>query len=168
MVKIINNIDMEKLEQTSKKVHENGGHFGSEKHIKGEFHFEGSPMFTAELSSEKAKFILGADEPGVLGGQGTHATPLNYLMMGVMSCFASTVAIQAAKRGVRLNKLNFTGHLYYDIGPVVEDSNFPIIKSIKIDVESDEDIRDILIASRKACPALYAMINPIPTEIAQI
>ncbi len=164
----INNIDMIELEKTKNKIKSNGGHFYVEKHIDGEFHMEGSPMFTAELGSEKAKFTLGADEPGILGGQGVHATPLNYLMMGVMSCFASTVAIQAAKKGMILKKLKFKGHLYYDIGPVVVESGFPIIKSLKIDVESDQDIKEVLELSKKACPALYAIVNPIHTEISQI
>lgn len=164
----MNNINMEILDETAKKITEQKGHFMAEKHINGEFHFDGSPMFTAELMSEKAKFTFGADEPGVLGGRGIQATPLNYLMMGVMSCFASTVAIQAAKKGVELKELKFTGHLYYDIGPVVISSDFPIIKSLKIDVKADRDIKEILELSRKACPALYAIEHPITSEITQI
>ncbi len=168
MVNRVDNIDLIELDKTENKIKSNEGHLLVEKHIDGEFNLSGSPMFTAELSSEKAKFILGADEPGILGGQGVHATPLNYLMMGVMSCFASTVAIQAAKRGIVLNKLKFKGHLYYDIGPVVVESDFPIIKSLKIEVESDHDIKEVLEHSIKACPALYAIMHPIPTEIYQI
>ena len=168
MADIIDNINMVELEKTENKIKSSGGHLFVEKHINGEFNLSGSPMFTAELGSEKAKFILGADEPGILGGQGVHATPLNYLMMGVMSCFASTVAIQAAKRGIVLKKLKFKGHLYYDIGPVVVESDFPIIKSLKIEVEADQDIKVVLEHSKKACPALYAIMNPIPTEISQL
>jgi uncharacterized OsmC-like protein len=168
MTERVNNINMEVLTETGKKIREGKGHFNAEKHIIGEFHFDQSPMFTAELKSENAAFILGADEPGVLGGRGVHPTPLNYLMMGVMSCYASTVAIQAAKKGVKLGKLKFTGHLYYDIGPVVEDVDFPIIKALNIDVESDKNIKEILKLSEKACPALYAIRNPISTEIKQI
>ena len=164
----INNVDMQVLKTSQEKSLKQNGHFEVEKHIDGVFHMEGSPMFTAELMSERAKFTMGADEPGVLGGMGVHATPLNYLMFGVMSCFASTVAIQAAKKGITLKKLNIKGHLYYDIGPVVTDSDFPIIKSLKLDVESDKDLTEVLKISRKVCPALYAIANPIPTEIAQI
>ncbi|MCL4452990.1 MAG: OsmC family protein [Candidatus Thermoplasmatota archaeon] len=164
----INNIDMERLNNTDEKIRKNGGHFTAEKHIAGEFHFDGSPMFTADLKSEMATFTMGADEPGVLGGMGIQPTPLNYLMMGVMSCYASTVAIQAAKKGIKLLKLKFTGHLYYDIGPVVEESDFPIIKALNIDVEADKDIGEVLKLSEKACPALYAIRNPIQTEIKQI
>lgn len=168
MEELVNNINMTELNKTENKIKSSGGHLYVEKHINGEFNFNGSPMFKAELGSEKAKFILGADEPGILGGQGVHATPLNYLMMGIMSCFASTVAIQASKMGIILKKLNFKGHLYYDIGPVVIDSDFPIIKSLKIEVEADQEIGEVLKRSRKACPALYAIMNPIPTEISQI
>jgi uncharacterized OsmC-like protein len=168
MTERINNINMEVVSETSKKIKDAKGHFLAEKHINGEFHFDGSPMFTAELKSEMATFVMGADEPGVLGGRGVQPTPLNYLMMGVMSCYASTVAIQAAKKGVKLGKLKFIGHLYYDIGPVVEDLDFPIIKALNIDVEADKEIGEILKLSEKACPALYAIRNPIKTEIKQI
>ena len=164
----VNNIDLQALKANEQKSLKQNGHFEVEKHIDGVFNIEGSPMFTAGLMSERAKFIMGADEPGVLGGMGVHATPLNYLMFGVMSCFASTVAIQAAKKGVVLKELKIRGHLYYDIGPVLTNSEFPIIKSLKLDVESDRDIEEILKISRKVCPALYAIANPIPTEISQV
>ena len=168
MGKRINNVDLELLRASAAKASGKDGHFEIEKQINGDFHMNGSPMFTAELMSENAKFTMGADEPTVLGGMGIHATPLNYLMFGVMSCFASTVAIQAAKKGVTMEKLKVRGHLYYDIGPVVNDSDYPIIKALKLEIESDKDLREILRLAVKVCPALYAIANPIKTEVVQI
>ncbi len=167
MAELINNVDLSIVNSTTKKAQENNGHFEVEKHIEGEFHFDGSPMFTADLMSEKAKFTMGADEPGLLGGRGVHATPLNYLMFGVMSCFASTVVIQAGKRGVKLGKLKIKGHLYYDVGPMLTDSDEPLIKELKLEVESDKDIKEILKASRR-CPALYSISHAIKTEVEQV
>lgn len=167
MAELVNNIDLTIVKETTKKAEENKGHFPVEKHVEGEFHFEGSPMFTAELMSEKAKFTMGADEPSLLGGKGVYATPLNYLMLGVMSCFTSTVVMQAAKRGVKLGKLKVKGHLYYDVGPMLMDTDEPLIKELKIEVESDKDIKEILIASRR-CPALYSISHAIKTEVEQV
>lgn len=164
----INNVDLELLKKSAAKASEKEGHFEIEKQINGDFHMNGSPMFTAELMSENAKFIMGADEPTALGGMGIHATPLNYLMFGVMSCFASTVAIQAAKKGISLESLKVRGHLYYDIGPVVMDSDYPIIKALKLEIESDKDLKEVIELSVQVCPALFAIANPIKTEIVQI
>jgi len=168
MGKRLNNVDLELLKASAAKASEKDGHFEIEKQINGEFHVNGSPMFTAELMSENAKFIMGADEPTVLGGMGIHATPLNFLMFGVMSCFASTVAIQAAKKGLALERLRVIGHLYYDIGPVVMDSDYPIIKALKLEIDSDKDLKEVIELSVKVCPALFAIANPIKTEVVQI
>jgi uncharacterized OsmC-like protein len=168
MTNIVNNIDLDSLKETKKKVDANDGHFAAEKHIEGEFHMEGSPMFTATLSSEKATFVEGVDEPSVLGGRGVYATPLNHVMLGVMSCYANTVALQAALSGVKLGKMKLKGHLYYDIGPILSGIESPMIKEFKIEVEADKDIREILKISSKRCPALFAIANAIKTEVSQI
>lgn len=164
---ITNNVDFSRLAGTEETASGNGGHFHVEKHIDGEFHMEGSPMFTAELSSEHARFTMGADEPGVLGGQGVHTTPLSYLLFGVMSCYASTVAIQAGMKGVELKKLKVRGSLYYDIGPVVSGIDTPIIKSLKLELDSDRDLKEIIGISNQRCPALYAISHGVETEVTQ-
>ena len=168
MEEIVNNVNFTKLRETEKKASGNNGHFEVEKHLEGEFHMEGSPAFTATLSSESATFAMGADEPGVLGGRGVHTTPLSYLMFGVMSCYASTVAIQAGLKGVKLGKLKLTGHLYYDVGPVVSGVESPLIKKLAIDVDADRDIKEIIEISNKRCPALYAIANGIETVVSQV
>jgi uncharacterized OsmC-like protein len=168
MGKRVNNVDLELLRTSAAKASEKEGHFEVEKQINGDFHMTGSPMFTAELMSENAKFIMGADEPTVLGGMGIHATPLNYLMFGVMSCFASTVAIQAARKGVVMERLKVKGHMFYDLGAVVGNYDYPIIKELKLEVDSDKDLTEILKLSVKSCPALFAIANPIKTAVVQI
>lgn len=167
MTELVNNVDLTIVEESRKKAEENNGHFEVEKHIEGEFHLEGSPMFTADLMSERALFRTGADEPGLLGGKGVHATPLNYLMFGVMSCYASTLAIQAGLKGIKFGKLKVRGHLYYDVGPLLTGGDSPLIKELKLEVESDKDLKEAIEISNKRCPALYAIANGIKTEVKQ-
>lgn len=162
---LINNIDLEKVAKTKRKSEEGRGHFPVEKVISGEFHLEGSPMFTAELKSDAASFTEGVDEPSVLGGRGVYSTPLSHLLFGVISCFASTVALQCAARGIELRKLNVTGRLKYDIGPMLTDYTFPLINELEMDVETDRDVSEIVEASRAKCPALYAIANGIQTTV---
>lgn len=167
MTELVNNVDLKVVRESEKKANENSGHFEVEKHIEGEFHLEGSPMFTANLMSERAQFSAGADEPGLLGGKGVHATPLNYLLFGVMSCYASTLAIQAGLNGIEVGKLRVSGHLYYDIGPLLTGIDSPLIKELRLEVDSDKDLREVIEISNKRCPALYAIANGIKTEVKQ-
>ncbi len=167
MPELVNNVNLSAVLETKKKIESDGGHFYLEKHIDGEFHLEGSPMFTATLSSQAATFSVGADEPGVLGGRGIYATPLNYLMFGVMSCFASTIVVNASLRGIKLKKLKMKGHLYYDIGPMLVPTDAPLAKELKIEVEADQDIREVIKASDK-CPAFFIVSHGIKTSAVQI
>ncbi|MEM0135052.1 MAG: OsmC family protein [Thermoplasmatales archaeon] len=167
MPELVNNLNLTTVRETQKKVETEGGHFPLEKHIEGEFHFDGSPMFTAILSSNMATFAMGVDEPSVLGGRGVYASPLNYLMLGVLSCYASTIALSASLKGVKLNKLKLKGHLFYDVGPMLQPSDFPLAKELKIEVECDKDISDIIKNSSR-CPAFYIVSHGVKTEVKQV
>ncbi|MFG1446042.1 MAG: OsmC family protein [Thermoplasmatales archaeon] len=167
MPEVLNNLDLSIVRDTKKKVEADGGHFPLEKHIEGEFHFDGSPMFTATLSSNMATFAMGVDEPSVLGGRGVYASPLNYLMLGVLSCYASTIVLTASLKGVKLSKLKLKGHLFYDVGPMLQPSDFPLAKELKIEVEADKDIRDIIKNSSR-CPAFYIVSHGVKTEVTQV
>ncbi|BBD72269.1 hypothetical protein HS1genome_0658 [Sulfodiicoccus acidiphilus] len=163
----VNNIDLDAVLEAKRKAEKEGG-IRVEKHIEGEFRLDGSPMFVAELRSDLSKFLVTADEPKLLGGQGVHTTPLSYLLFGVMSCYASTLAIQCALDGVKLERLRIKGHVYYDVGPVVAPSDSPIIRKLVLEVEADKDVREQVKKAATRCPALYAIRNPIDVETRQV
>ena len=162
---IVNNVNLKLIERTKDRSNLGGGHFPVEKTLQGEFRFDGSPMFTGELKSESASFIVGVDEPSVLGGRGVYTTPLSYLLFGVVSCFANTLAIRCAIENIKLKRLRLTGKLTYDIGPVLTAYDFPLINKLEIEVEADTDIRAIVEASRPKCPALYAITHSIESTV---
>ncbi|WP_229657441.1 OsmC family protein [Thermogymnomonas acidicola] len=163
----VNNIDLDKVRRTAERAQENGGHFPVEKTIEGTFNLRGSPMFTATLQSDYSSFTYSADEPSALGGRGVHTTPLSYLLFGVMSCYASTLAIQCALRGLKLGELRVTGKLFYDLAPVVSGEEAPIIKRLELHVHADRELGDLIEISRGRCPAVYAISHPIETVIRQ-
>ncbi len=169
----VNNIDLDKVRRTAERAQENGGHFPVEKTIEGTFNLRGgSPMFTATLQSDYSSFTYSADEPSALGGRGgVHTTPpLSYLLFGVMSCYASTLAIQCALRGLKLGELRVTGKLFYDLAPpVVSGEEAPIIKRLELHVHADRELGDLIEISRGGrCPAVYAISHPpIETVIRQ-
>ncbi|EHP70009.1 putative redox protein, regulator of disulfide bond formation [Metallosphaera yellowstonensis MK1] len=163
----INNIDLDAVKALSERARREGS-IPMERHIQGEFRFDGSPMFVAEMRTETTKVIVTADEPKVLGGQGVHGTPLSYTLFGVMACFASTLAIEAASSGVELKELRISGHIYYDLAPVVGESDNPIIKKVVLEVKADKELGEVLRRAERKCPALYAVRNPIPVEVKQV
>ncbi len=168
MAKVVNNINMELHESTIHKAKENNNSIPSEKIIDGVFNLSGSPQFSAKVGSQYTKFELGCDEPSVLGGPGVHPTPLTYLLFGVMACFSSSLAAQCAEEGLELKDLKVRGKLLYDLGPAVIESDAPIIKGMKLEVISTSNLDRQIKEAWKKCPAVYAIQNPIPTEINQV
>jgi uncharacterized OsmC-like protein len=165
----VNNIDLDSIRRTRKVFDdEENGHHHVEKRIEGEYRLEGGgPAFTAELRSDSSSFVVSCDEPKILGGLGVHPSPLSYVLFGVLACFANTLVIQCGLKGVKLRRLKLKGTLLYDIGPVLTDIESPLIKEMKIEVESDKDIENIIAASNERCPALYLVDHAIRTEVRQ-
>jgi len=64
----------------------------------------------------EGEFTIRSDMPEVLGGEGKALSPLGYMRGGLAMCLAIGYAIQAARRGVSLHK-------------------------VEVDVESDLDLR---------------------------
>ena len=164
---IVNNIDLKVVSETKRSFEEEHGHHNVEKIIEGEYRMDGSPSFVGELRSDVSCFVVSSDEPRILGGRGAHASPLSYVLYGILACFANTIAIQAGLKGVKLRKMQLTGRLSYDIGPVLTGIDSPMIEKLEISVDADRDIGNIIQLSEKRCPALYLVSHGIRTEVSQ-
>ena len=167
MAEIVNNINLELHGASSKKAKENNNSLPVSKTITGTFNLSGSPMFSATLVSEATKFSLGCDEPTALGGRGVQPSPLTYILYGIMACYGSTLAAECAEEGLELKDLKIRGTLNYDLGAVVTDVKSPIIKGLKLEVLSGTELKEQIKKAWPKCPAVYAIQNPIPTEIVQ-
>ena len=169
MPNIVNNINLTLVEESRDSfVQKENGHHYIEKKIEGEFRLEGSPSFSARLQSEKSSYVLGADEPTILEGEGIQISPLTYVLYGIMACYANTLAIQCGLKDVRLAKLKLVGHLYYDIGPMLSNIDSPLINELRIEVDADKDIREIIEVSRVKCPAVSLVEKSVKTAILQV
>lgn len=164
----LNNVDLAKLKESREKFEAQGGHHFVEKVIQGEYNLEGAPSFLAEVKTDHTKFILASDEPAILGGLGVHTSPFTYVLYGTTACFANTLAIMCAEKEVRLKTLKVRGTVHYDIGPLLTDSRWPLIKELIIEVEADKNIESIIKEAEEKCPSVYAWSQPIKTEIRQI
>ncbi|MEM0158176.1 MAG: OsmC family protein [Thermoplasmataceae archaeon] len=165
---VVNNINLDSLNKSKTKARENGDHLELSKEVEAVFHFDGSPMVTSRVSTPASSFTINVDEPEVLGGRGVQPTPLTYMLVGLSSCFASTIAVIAAEKGVTLNKLVVKAKMLYDLGPVVTEVKNPIIKNITLEVAADREITQIIRESEAVCPALYAIRNPIDVKVKQV
>ncbi|HYB05093.1 MAG TPA: OsmC family protein [Nitrososphaerales archaeon] len=163
-----NNVDLTKIKQSASEFEKEDGHHYVEKVIRGEYNLEGAPTFLAEAQTDHTKFILTSDEPAILGGLGVHTSPLTYVLYGTMACFANTLAIVCAEKQVPLKILKITGKIHYDIGPLLTDSNWPLIKELILEVVADKDIANIIEEAREKCPSVYVWSHPIKTEILQV
>jgi uncharacterized OsmC-like protein len=162
-----NNIDLTKIKQSREEFEKENGHHFVEKIIEGEYNLEGAPAFLAEVKTDFTKFILASDEPAILGGLGVHTSPFTYVLYGTMACYANTLAIMCAEKQVPLKTLKIKGTVHYDIGPLLTDSDWPLIKELILEVEADKDISKIIDEATKKCPSVYAWSHPIKTEIFQ-
>jgi uncharacterized OsmC-like protein len=163
-----NNVDLTKINQSRKEFERENGHHYVEKVIHGEYNLEGALTFLAEVKTDYTKFILASDEPAILGGLGVHTSPLAYVLYGTMACFANTLAIMCAEKQVSLKTLKISGKLHYDIGPLLTNSNWPLIKELILEVVADQNIGSIIEEAREKCPSVYVWSHPIKTEILQV
>jgi uncharacterized OsmC-like protein len=164
----MNNVDLVKIRQSREKFEQENGHHFVEKVIQGEYNLEGAPTFLGEVQTDHTKFILASDEPAILGGLGVHTSPFTYVLYGTMACFASTLAVMCAQKQVPLKTLKITGKVHYDIGPLLTDSDWPLVKELILEVEADKNITSIVEEAQAKCPSVYAWSHSIQTEIRQI
>jgi len=164
----LNNVDLVVVRDSTKMFEMDGGHHDIEKTIEGEYSVDGSPSFSAILHSDSSDFAVGSDEPKILGGIGVHPSPLSYILYGVLACYANALAIQCSLKGLRLRRLKVKGTLSYDVGPMLTETVSPLIKGLKIEVDADKKIEEIVNLAKERCPGVYAIDHAIKTEIVQV
>src|SRR5262249_24916174 len=114
------------------------------------------------------KFII--SEPVHVGGQNVAPSPLEFLLSGVVGCYAAVFAFYAAKLGVTYDSfeavarttMDVRGHMMPDAPP----SGFQNV-TIELNVVSDappEQLREIEQLSLAGCPGITTLRLPVPVE----
>ena len=107
MTHVINNVDLDKISQTTAMGKKDKSTLRKPVKLEGEWILD-SPVdyqFKTELSYENGKQIIEIDSPSFLGGNGNRLGPMGYCVAGIASCFIATFVTIAAGQGVRLIKL---------------------------------------------------------------
>ncbi len=172
MTKFLNNVNLEKVSQTS----ENGkkDKFTLKKPIKlsGEWILDPNQgfQFKTELGYEKGKQVIEVDSPSFLGGQGNRLGPMAFCVAGITSCFIGTFVGIAAQKGIKLTKLKVDTECLVNFAKTFDIADEPITEGInfKIDAESENatklQLQEILGMAEERCPAMYSMSHKINVD----
>ena len=164
-----NNIDVDKLKEVINEVKGDLEKAKRVNKIEGEWNLGEGPQFLSEMSFEKGKVTLKADQPSFMGGGGTQPGPMHYCLFGLASCYTATFVTMASMEGVKLKKVRVSAEGKMDFSRVFGLSNNPITGGIKITlfVESDapeKELKRIEALAYERCPAVYCLTNAIKLE----
>ena len=131
---------------------------------------EGRPQFVARVPFEGGTIDLAMDNATPMGGSGSAPNPLQYCLFGLASCFASTYMMVATQKGVAIDRLSVRVENPVDMTRPLGLSENPLTKGVRILLKvsgraEEAVLREIEDASRKSCPAVYCLTQPIPLEI---
>lgn len=172
MVQLINNVDLDKISQTTINGKKDKSTLRKPVKLQGEWILDSTRdcQFRTELSFEKGKQVIEIDSPSFLGGNGNRLGPMAYCVAGIGSCFIATFATVAASQGVRLTKLNASVECDINFAKTFDVADEPITEGIrfKIDAESDiadkSDLQRLLKMAEERCPAVYSMSHVIKVD----
>jgi len=172
MTHVINNVDLDKISQTTAMGKKDKSTLRKPVKLEGEWILD-SPVdyqFKTELSYENGKQIIEIDSPSFLGGNGNRLGPMGYCVAGIASCFIATFVTIAAGQGVRLTKLTANVECKINFAKTFDVSDEPITEGItfRIDAVSDNadksKLQQLLKMAEERCPAVYSMSHIINVE----
>lgn len=106
-------------------------------------------------------------EPTHVGGLANAPTPLEYLLSGVLGCFAAVFAFYAAKHEVDFHAFNVKGTARMDVrGHMMADAPPAGFQSVDIAVTvrsdaPDEKLQQMLDLAMAGCPGIDTLRSPV-------
>ena len=172
MTHVINNVDLDKISQTTLTGKKDKSTLRKPVKLEGEWIFDSAAdyQFKTELSYENGKQIIEIDSPSFLGGNGNRIGPMGYCVAGIASCFIATFVTVAAGQGIRLTKLTANVECKINFAKTFDVSNEPITEGIafRIDAVSDNadksKLQQLLKMAEERCPAVYSMSHIVNVE----
>ena len=121
-----------------------------------------------ETRNSKQTFII--SEPKHVGGVADAPTPLEYLLSGVVGCYAAVFAFYAAKMGVNYEGFEAVARTSFDVrGHMMPDAPFSGFQKVTIDMNMKSDaplekLREIERLALAGCPGIATLREPVPIE----
>ena len=171
MTNIINNIDLDKIQNTIDNGKKERQFVRKPVKLHGEWNLDPNSkyQFKTELTYEKGKQTIEIDSPTFLGGNGNRVGPMGYCIAGITSCFIATFVSVASNQGIIFNKLNVDAECNINFAKTFDIADEPITESINffIDAKSEDKIIDkqkleeLVRMAEERCPAIYSMSHII-------
>jgi uncharacterized OsmC-like protein len=172
VAKFLNNVDLEKVSQTSENGKKDKSTLKKPVKLQGEWILDSNQgfQFKTELGFEKGKQVIEVDSPSFLGGQGNRLGPMAYCVAGITSCFIGTFVGIAAQKGIKLTKLKVDTECLVNFAKTFDIADEPITEGInfKVDAQSENatklQLQEILAMAEERCPAMYSMSHKINVD----
>lgn len=172
MAKIINNVDLDKISQTTAFGKKDKSTLRKPVKLQGEWILDpASPyQFKTELSFEKGRQTIEIDSPSFLGGNGNRLGPMGYCIAGIASCFIATFVTIATGQGIKLTKLTANVECKINFAKTFDVADEPITEGItfRIDANSDSvdksELQRLVKMAEERCPAMYSMSHVINVD----
>ena len=174
MTNVINNIDLDKIQNTIDNGKKERQFVRKPVKLHGEWNLDPNSeyQFKTELTYEKGKQTIEIDSPSFLGGNGNRVGPMGYCIAGITSCFIATFVSVASNQGIIFNKLNVDAECNINFAKTFDIADEPITESINffIDAKSEDKIIDkqkleeLVRMAEERCPAIYSMSHIIKVK----
>src|ERR671914_239672 len=154
MTNIINNIDLDKIQNTIDNGKKERQFVSKPVKLHGEWNLDPNSeyQFKTELTYEKGKQTIEIDSPSFLGGNGNRVGPMGYCIAGITSCFIATFVSVASSQGIILNKLNVDAEC---------NINFVIDAKSEDKIIDKQKLEELVRMAEERCPAVYSMSHII-------
>jgi len=169
---VINRVDLDKLGETVEMIRKDISKARRTTRLEGEWFLDSvdGPQFRAEVSVERGKFVLEADQPGFLGGGGTRPGPMHYCLYGVAACTGATFATIAATEGIILRRMMVTVESYMDFSKTLGLTDRPIVEEVKLRITVDTDaeekrIQELRKFAEERCPAVFCLTTSVKMTV---
>lgn len=165
-----NNIDLEVLAGVLHEGQQDPSTLKLHKRVEGAWNFTpGAPAFTATMAHGTQESTLHVDVAPKFGGTGLAPDPLQYMLLGLGSCYAATVVTIAALEGVEITDLQVIAESDADVSRVYDITENPLMEQVSVTVKVTADVDDDTLnrwqqTARDKCPFAYTIMNAVPLE----
>ncbi len=172
MTNIVNNVDLDKVNQTITNAKEDKNSLKKPVKLSGHWNLDSTKdfQFKTELPFESGKEVIEIDSPSFLGGKGKRLGPMAYCIAGITSCFIGTFVGLAAQKGIKLTKLDVNTACNINFAKTFDVADEPISEGIefKINAQSEnadkQKLQELLDLAQQKCPAMYSMTNVLKID----
>lgn len=134
----VNNVNVGKLRAFRAAVEKDPAEAKKQKVVEGTWLFEeGEPQFEATLAYQKGESKVSVELPPFAGGWGTSPDPLQFCLLGLGGCFATTFMAVATAEGVEPTGFKVRVEADLDLRKQLGIGVAPILQQVRFIVQCD-------------------------------